>query len=174
MDTGTVQLQAIRLEFGDEFKDTYARTQNYVKGLIGKPWWHSKKMLLNGEGPLSKMTEHCLIFEIEKGNRIEGYRAYTAYLTSEYGTSLSRLSKHADVQSLDGIPALVGDPTLLVETPHEDKVGELPEWLSAEQADFLFMHMKVGMPEAATMTGVSEEAAWSRYRAIKAKVRYHD
>ncbi len=174
MDTESVQIQAIRLEFGDLFDDTWARTNNYVKGLIGQPWWNSKLMLLNGEGPLSKMTEHCIIYQIEKGNRLEGYRAYTAYLTQEYGSSLTRLRKQVPLESLDGIPAIVGDPTLQVDTPTEEKVGDLPEWLSAEQADFLFMHMKVGMEEAADMTGVSEKAAWSRFRNIRAKVRYHD
>ena len=174
MDTETIQLQAIRLEYGDQFTAVYDRTTSFVKSLIAKPWWVNQSILLNGEGPLSKMTEHCLIYEIEKGNRMEGYKAYTAYLTLEYGSHIARHTKHADIQALDGIAAIAGDPaSLKAEPPVKELVGEIPKWLSKEQADFLYMHSKAGIPETAAMTGMSETAAWSRYRAIRAKIRYH-
>ena len=172
--TETIQQQLLKLELGDDFQEFWNRTESYVKGLIGKPWWVSTKQLLECEGPLGKMVEHCLVYVVEKNDRIEGYKAYTNYLTSEYGTSLSRLHNY-DLGVLDNMAAKEGDQSLLgTQSPNERKVSQsLPKWLSKEQADFLFMHHKMGMKETAEIVGLSQEQAWTRYSTIKRKVARH-
>lgn len=168
----TIQLQKIRLDLGKNFDEYWAKTNSYVKGLIGKPWWVNKQQLLACEGPITKMVEHCLIFVIEESDRIKGYKAYTTYLTLEYGTSQARLTKRVDMSTTDNVTP--GLTHLKNQSPNENEDDEkIPDWLTKEQADFLFMHHKLGMPETAEMVGISEAAAWAQYRNIKAKVRYH-
>ncbi len=175
----SIQRQQLELAFGDAFKEAYANTRSYVKGLIGKSsWWVSQKQLLENEGPLSQMVEHCMLYILEEGGRTEGYKAYTSYLTKEYGTSQTRNTRHADIDVLRYTPATTApSPSLEAQTPVERKVGEneddLPPWLTKEQADFLYMHTKMGMPETARMLGIDEQSAWNKYRSIKNKVRYH-
>lgn len=175
MVTGPIQLQRIEIELGNDFPEFWARTESYVKGLIGKPWWANKKQLLSCEGPLGKMVEHCLLYIIEKNDRIEGYKAYTHYLTSEYGSSLSRIRKTTNLGALNYATVQAGDQVLLgTQSPSEEKVSEeIPEWLTAEQTDFLFMHYKMGMAQTAKAAGMTEKQAWQHYRTIKARLRYN-
>lgn len=167
----TIQLQALRLDWNGDFDDDYARTSSYVKGLIGKPWWISKKQLLDCEGPLSKMVEVCLVYQFEADSRIDGYAAYTKYLTKEYGTTQARNRKWSDETRHNIVSPVMVSPFEDL-TSSEQTLGEIPDWITEEQRDFLTMWTKMGMEEAAAILGVPVDRAWEMRRNITAKVRY--
>jgi len=167
----SLSVQALRLDFGDEFDDTWARTESYVKGLIGKPWWVSKKQLLNCEGPLGRMVEHCMVYQLEHLDRIKGYKAYTKYLTKEYGTSLKRNWLY--IGSLDNVAVAEAPVPSEDLTSSEHDRGNIPDWITEEQADFLTMYAKMGMAQTADMLGITNKRAWNMRRIVQRKVRYH-
>lgn len=87
----TIIQQQIELALGDEYKDTAAKASNFVKGLISKKhWWVDRNAMLESEGPLSRMTEQCLLSIIEKGETKAGYKAYVSYLSNFYGSGYSK------------------------------------------------------------------------------------
>jgi hypothetical protein len=170
----TVQLQALRLEFGDKFDVTYSRTQSYVKGLIAKPWWINKRALIVGEGGIDMMTQHCMLFQFEFQDRIIGYQEYTKHLSYLYGSTISHNTKKVPLEDALGrearsVSASSAD-TYSEELVHEWG-EEYPEWLNEQMADYLLSHIKMGAAEAAEIHNISEEQAWKEYRRIKEKAR---
>jgi len=135
----TVQQQAIKLELGEVYNEFFRRTESYVKGLIGKPWWYNTKQLLQNEGPLGRMVEHCLIYVVELEDRIEGYKAYTNYLTSEYGTSQTHNNLRANMDLTGNVRQTVSPSRLGDDTYSERDVGHLRKWLNKEEEDFMYL-----------------------------------
>lgn len=170
MSTSPRELEALELHFGEETSEVYARTRSYVKGLIGKGWWVSQKQLLQNEGPLDAMVYDCLMYIIEHGGMVEGYKAYTQYLAKEYGTSQVRNMRHADIDVLRYTPATAAPPSLGTDTAVEPDV-HVPEWLAKEEAEFLSLYKHVGMSEAVEHLDMDLEAGWREYRRIKEKIR---
>ncbi len=162
----SIQQQSLKLELGEVFDEFWARTESYVKGLIGKPWWHSTKQLLQNEGPLSRMTEHCLIYVVEQEDRIEGYKAYTNYLTSEYGTSQSHNTNHYNIALAE---KTVASTLLGADTYSEPKVSRNIDWLKEEDKDFMYVMQAVSVLETAAMMDMSIDEVWAKYRLIKRK-----
>jgi hypothetical protein len=171
----TVQQQALKLELDEVFDEFWVHTESYVKGLIGKPWWHSTKQLLQNEGPLYKMIEHCLVYVVEEGDRIEGYKAYTAYLASEYGTSQKHNTERAEL--MDG-RLVVSQAPLEALADNERVVRHFGEWLSTEEQDFMYLIEKSkegrgssghGMQDAGKMLNMTVDEIWQKYRNIKQK-----
>ena len=169
----TVQQEALKLELGEVYDEFWARTESYVKGLIGKPWWHSTKQVLQNEGPLYKMVEHCLMYVIGEGDRIAGYKAYTAYLASEYGTSQKHNTLNAPL--MEGALASSRAPLEALATSERD-VPPLDEWLTKEDQDFMYVVEKSkegrgsrggGMRDAGEMLDMTVDEIWNKYRNIK-------
>ena len=169
----TVQIQALKLELGEVFDEFWARTESYVKGLIGKPWWHSTKQVLANEGPLGRMVEHCLMYVVEEGDRIEGYKKYTAYLASEYGTSQKHNTLRAPL--MDGRQVISKAP-LEANADNERVVPPIDEWLNEEDQDFMYVIQKSkegrgssggGMRDAGEMLDMTVDEIWNKYRNIK-------
>ena len=168
----SVTTQAIRLELGDLYEEYYARTTSYVKGLIGKGWWADTTQLLNCEGPLSKMVDHCLVYVIEEADRIEGYKAYTSYLTNEYGTTKNHNLLHDWVD--DNTLAKEGSSSSLTSIPYEHLVQTTEAlYLDESEVDFLYAHQKMGMHDTAELFGMTHEEGWKHYRRLKAKIRHN-
>ena len=177
----TIQQETLKLELGEVYQEFFKRTESYVKGLIGKPWWYSTKQLLQNEGPLYRMVEHCLVYVIELEDRIEGYKAYTSYLTSEYGTGQPHNNQRADMDPAGSIhqPTQVVSPSLLGDDAYNERVvGRLREWLKPEEEDFMYVVQAtkvgrgkhgVGMAEAANMLNMTVDEIWAKYRLIKRK-----
>ena len=169
----SLTLQALRLDMPGDFDDHWARTTSYVKGLIGRPWWTSVKQLLANEGPLGKMVELCLVYQLEEGDRILGYKAYTSYLTAEYGSNIARNRltsvDYDEITALEKVaPVPLGD-----QASTDTNVVEIPDWITEEQADFLTMYTKMGIGPTAEALGITVDQAWGKRRTINAKRRYH-
>ena len=165
----TVQQQALKIELGEVFNDFWARTESYVKGLIGKPWWQSTKQLLQNEGPLGRMVEHCLIYVVEEGERIAGYKAYTAYLASEYGTSQKHNTAESYRVSMDMAVRTIGKPLLRDLADSEPELRRFDDWISPEEKDFMETVGNVKAREAAAMLDMSLDEVWTKYRLIRRK-----
>ncbi len=167
----SLTLQALRIDWykEDDFDEDYQRTTNYVKGLIGKSWWISKGQLLSNEGPLSRMTEVCMVYQLEARDRENGYAAYTKYLTDEYGGGITRnrMAVRSRLREESTVPV-----PFAAQTHVEENGVELPTWLTDEQADFLVMYSKMGMDQVAEMLGITMEKAWNYRRMIQNKRRY--
>lgn len=172
----TILQQQLELEFGEKFSTVKAKATSYVKGLIGKDWWRDRKVLLTSEGPLESMVEQCLMFIIEKGDVIEGYRAYTSHLTQWYGTSTgpnqtdlidTNLGANESVPTLQNWTTMGewsnGAAPLGEQAPSEENVGvketPTPDWLSLEQADFLLAYEKASPADVAEFFGITQRQA---------------
>lgn len=185
MEDKSIQLQAIELELGDSFKELYPRVQSFVKSLIGKKhWWTNQAQLLECEGPLSKMTEHCLLYIIEEGDKEAGYRAYSAYLATEYGTGQARNARHEydqtqesnrghqrNLTQTENIEAPTTEPPdssliALVESKVLDRIK-----LSLQEQEFLVAGEKMGVINAGACMGWDSDTSWTKWRALQQKLR---
>ena len=174
----TIQQQSLKLELGEVYEEFSKRTESYVKGLIGKPWWFSTKQLLQNEGPLYRMVDHCLIYVVELGDRIEGYKAYTNYLTSEYGTGQVHNNQRADFNTVSTSAKTVSPSRLGDDAYSERDVRRLELWLNKEEQDFMYVVQTTkegrgtngaGIQEAASMLDMTVDEVWAKYRLIKRK-----
>ena len=172
----TIQQQTLKLELGEVYEEFFRRTESYVKGLVGKPWWYSTKQLLQNEGPLYRMVEHCLIYVVELEDRIAGYKAYTNYLTSEYGSGQLHNNQRADMMATGSVHQTVSSPLLGGNAYSERDVRRLREWLPAEDEDFMYVIQGTkegrgtngtGIQEAANMLDMTVDEVWTKYRLIK-------
>lgn len=167
----SIQIQALRLDWLGDFDDDYARTRSFVKGLIGKPWWHSVKQLLANEGPLGRMAEVCMVYQFEADSRQGGYAAYTKYLTQEYGRTLTRNKKWGVADLNNTVPTV--SPSPLEDLAYtKKKLEEIPDYITEEQRDFLTMYGKMGMDQLADLMDIPLRRAWDIRRNIQGKVRY--
>lgn len=166
----SIILQQLQLEFGDKFPELYATTSSYVKGLIGKPWWRDTKTLLASEGPLHEMTVQCLVHILEQQDVIEGYKAYTSYLSRWYGKSTGpNVTDSVDPVGQENVPfewstlgawSLGRPPSSLEDdTAVEENVSDVPSWLSEAQADFLLAYHQANPSEVAEFFGITAKQA---------------
>jgi len=172
----TIVQETLKLELGEVYQEFFNRTESYVKGLIGKPWWFSTKQLLQNEGPLYRMVEHCLIYVVELGDRIEGYKAYTNYLTSEYGSGQVHNNQRADMDQAGMVRPVVSSSHLGDNAYNERDVRRLENWLDKEEQDFMYVVQTTkegrgtngaGIQEAASMLDMTVDEVWAKYRLIK-------
>ena len=174
----TIQQQTLKIELGEVYEEFFKRTESYVKGLVGKPWWYSTKQLLQNEGPLYRMVNHCLIYVVELENRIEGYKAYTNYLTSEYGTSQVHNNLRAEFDAIGSSAKTVSSTHLGDDAYSERVVGRLEKWINKKDQDFMYVVQTTkegrgtngaGIQEAASMLDMTVDEVWTKYRLIKRK-----
>jgi hypothetical protein len=179
--------QQLELHFGDEYEENRRRAEHYVKYLISRPWWVDKQAMLNNEGPLYSMVNHCLLYIIEKGSVGDGHGAYATFLAEQYGTSIK--ANHAttlnDGTSMDTVRwSSIGltetDSTsaaLSGLTPYKRELVEQPlktlkVQLYPRHKEFLEVYAKVGnVQEAGNLLGLSEASAWSLYRNARTSIR---
>ena len=171
--TETIQRQQLRLHFGDKFDEEWARTRSYVKSLISKrAWWVNQRQLIDNEGPLSRMVEHCMMYIVEAGDRKSGRQAYTSYLAGEYGTSQARFQNEIDLPEYS--PAYSVPDDFVSQTPIERKVQKIKDTLklSDNERDFLIAGHRMGVRHAGEAFGMSKDEAWKEWRRLKAYIKY--
>lgn len=177
--TDTIIQQQLQLHFGEEFNTVYAKTRSYVKGLIGKSWWVDRRALLSSEGPLSRMVEDCLSHVIDKGDTILGYRAYTSYLSSLYGSNVAAAKAvgngYCPFPEGQAVAwSTMGDYNVsldsLSETLVESDVSDELTIFDEEQADFIAVYSTMGVAAAADEFDISDEQARTRRNTIKRTV----
>jgi hypothetical protein len=115
-----------------------------------------------------------MLYVLEKGERIEGYKAYTAYLTSEYGSAYARNNYHVSIDALAYTPVPTVPVSSESQTSVEKNVPKIPNWMNEEQKDFLQMYANMGMAQTAEMYNLSNKKAWQKYRNLKYRVQYHE
>ena len=177
----SIVLQQLELEFGDDFHDMYNNTKSYVKGLIGKPWWKDKWALIQSEGPLSSMVEQCMVYIYEAGDKLEGFKSYTSYLTDLYGSSVARNNTQSGWYDSDLIvwstmgtynrmrsaSRPLGSSTLTEEHVQDEDDDSI---FDDEHEDFLEVYVTMGAEAAAEEFGITQKQARARRNTIKATI----
>ena len=163
----TIIEQQLELEFGDDYPNLKANTTSYVKGLIGKPWWLDRRSLIASEGPLENMVTDCLCRILEEGDRIRGFKAYTAYLSKFYGSGVKETPTDSElVEVWDKLC-----PVSFDDTRSEIFVGDLPEWISKDQAEFMEAYARMNLDEVADIYELTPRQVTYRKQTIKRSVR---
>ena len=171
----TIMLQQLRIHFGEDFDELYANTQSYVKSLISRySWWIDSRAMLQSEGPLSRMVEDCLSHIVEQGDKVEGFKSYTSYLSQFYGSTKKDAkavgeaypSEETSViwSTLGGTSDNPPSSSLLEDnTVVEDEL----HFFSPEQADFIRVYSRLGVDGAMDEFNITRKQAYTRRNSIK-------